>query len=295
MKRDYEEKILLIDDEVDTVKLMATYLKREGFKVYQANNGREALFLLEEIVPDLIICDVMMPHMDGFEFRNAIWQDPDLQLIPFIFMTALGSIENRKKGYELFADDYLVKPFDFDELTTRIRAKLEKYRLVQKMLRYDTLTKVYSRRFLSSLLSIEIERCKRHSRELSIAMIDLDNFKQINDSHGHIIGDEVLYRVAQFFSQNIREYDSICRYGGEEFIIVMPEISKEAAKQVLSRLQLELSEMEMTEFDVRITCSAGISGFPEDGGDLKTLIYNADKGLHRAKKLGKNRVELYQV
>jgi len=286
-------KILIIEDDEDTRKLINIILERENYSFYNAADAYEALFLLEEIIPDLIICDILLPKMDGFEFRNIIWQDTDLQLVPFIYLTALTSSEYRIRGFELNADDYITKPFGMDELLVRIQSKLNKYQIYKDLIRFDNLTKVFSRRFIITVLTKELERIKRHKRDVSLAMIDVDNFKVINDKFGHLTGDFVLNALAQFLDIKLRASDYVGRYGGEEFLVVMSEIDKEKAAHALSRVQEVLAKSPFTEHNITISISAGISSAPVDGVDVKTLILKADKALYKAKLLGKNRVEVY--
>ncbi|MFC1852426.1 diguanylate cyclase [candidate division CSSED10-310 bacterium] len=286
-------RILVVEDDKDTLTILTSFLQKNNYTVYTALNGRDALYLLEEIIPDLIVCDIMMPKMDGFEFRNLIWNDPELQLVPFIYLSALSAPEDRFKGYELHADDYMVKPFDFEDLLIRIKAKLEKYQLYKNFVRYDALTRIFSRRFIMTLLNKELERVKRLERLVSISMIDIDNFKSINDLYGHPAGDAVLNDIAKVIQSTLRQYDFIGRYGGEEFLIVMPELNKRDAATAIDRIRVNLSKQKITTYNLSVTFSAGVAAAPEDGTEMKSLIYKADKALYSAKKLGKNRVELY--
>lgn len=286
-------KILLVEDDPLIVKMIQSILEQASYSVYVAGNGIQAIHLLEELVPHLIICDIMMPKMDGLKFRELIREDLDLQLVPFIFLTALNTEEDRLRGYKLDADDYITKPFEPFEFLARIQQKVSKYKLYHNQITYDALTQLYNRRFLMTQLAKELERVKRYKRFLSLIMIDIDTFKTINDSYGHLVGDAVLKEIARILSENIRDIDFAGRYGGEEFVIVMPEIEKDICIQISERLRRLIANAVLTEMKITVSFSGGIASAPEDGLEVKTLLIKADKALYLAKKLGKNRILPY--
>ncbi|MBN2383110.1 diguanylate cyclase [bacterium] len=287
-------RILLLDDDVEMTLMLKIFLENNDYEVITATDATEALNIIEEVLPDLIICDIMMPNIDGFEFRSIIWQDPDLQLVPFIFITALTRAEYRQKAFEVFADDYIIKPFNLDELLVRIQSKLKKYSLYQDMIRYDSLTNIFSRRFIMTLLNKEIEQAKRHERSVSLSILDLDNFKSYNDTYGHPVGDFLLQHFTKAIQDNIRKYDLLGRFGGEEFIIIMPETTKKQAFGSLDRLKEKLSLETYTEDKIALTFSGGIATFPDDGLDGKSLLLSADKALYHAKEQGKNTIKVFE-
>lgn len=283
-----EQIILIVEDEADAKHLIRLLLEREGFTVYEASDGYEALNLLEEVMPHLIICDILMPNMDGFEFRNHIVSDPDLELVPFIFLTALSGKKDIMKGFQLEVDDYIVKPFDNDDLISRIKAKINKFALYRTLITVDVLTGLYNRRFLINQFKKELERVKRYNRRVSCIMIDIDNFKSVNDTYGHITGDMVLRGFAEALQRNLRDSDFVGRYGGEEFVLVVPETNKELCLKAGNRIKKKISEISYTHQNITLTISGGIASAPEDGLDVKTLLYRADQALYAAKKTGKN-------
>ncbi|MFC1851975.1 diguanylate cyclase [candidate division CSSED10-310 bacterium] len=288
-----ESSILLIEDNKDTILVIRTLLETEGYVVHVSKDGEEAINVLEEISPDLIICDIMMPRMDGFKFRYLIEQDPDLRIIPFIFLTALAETQYKLQGLELNPDDYITKPFEPQELLARIKSKLQRYQFYKTLIKYDSLTHLMNRRSIISQLKNELERVKRYNRKLSIIMIDIDNFKSINDTYGHNIGDVVLKSFARKLKDNLRECDFAGRYGGEEFILIMPEIDKEECLIAANRLREQIENLSFTKQDLHVTISGGIATAPDDSDDVKSLLIYADKAMYESKSRGKNCISKY--
>jgi len=288
-------KILIVEDDALIVKMLQSLLEQEGYTVYVSNDGIHAIHVLEELIPHLIICDVMMPRMDGHKFREIIMQDLELQLVPFIFLTALSSPQDKIKGFQLEADDYITKPFEPDEFLARVRQKISKFKLYYTQITYDALTTLYNRRFLMTQLMKELERVKRFSHKLSVIMIDLDTFKDINDSHGHTIGDAVLRAFAEALKSNMRSVDFAGRYGGEEFVIVMPEMDKDTSLIAAERIRSTIAALPVTEKNINVSFSGGVASAPEDGLDVKTLLLKADKALYQAKKSGRNKIVPYHT
>ncbi|MFC1853684.1 GGDEF domain-containing protein [candidate division CSSED10-310 bacterium] len=291
---DNDMKILFVEDDKFVINVVKALLEDEGYTVYVAKDGIEALNILEEIVPHLILCDIMMPKLNGFEFRNFIMNDPDLKLVPFIFLTALSDTEDRIRGFKLDADDYITKPFEEEDLIARVQTKLKKFRQYQDLIAIDSLTGLLSRRYIMNQLKKETERVKRYNAKCSIVMVDIDTFKEINDNYGHDVGDMVLTLLGHAFQNNIRETDFAGRYGGEEFLIIMPGVDKQACLAATNRLKKTISDLPISDYKIHITFSGGISMAPEDGTDVKTLLIKADKALYQAKKLGKDRIIPYQ-
>ena len=305
-----KDRILVVDDHPDNVEIINARLSSRGFQVDTASNGQEALDRVQADPPHLILLDVMMPLMDGYEVARRIKNDEALPYIPIILVTARDSTADKVEGLDAGADDYLTKPINFPELEARVRSMLRIKRLqdeldqknrelevANKRLRRlsitDGLTELFNHRHMHELLHEEFERTKRSSEPLAVVMLDLDRFKQVNDTYGHPTGDVILYETARLIDDSAREIDMVGRYGGEEFIAILPGTDEEAAAQFAERVRHAVEQYvyrdEATE--VRMTLSAGVASFPS--GDIdhpESLIKSADEALYSAKESGRNRV-----
>ncbi len=283
--------VLIVEDDITMVRLLEVYLKRNGIDVHVAGNGAEAIRFLGYDTPDLIISDIMMPNMDGLTLRNKLLQDKKYRMIPFIFVTAKSALDDRLAGYKLYVDDYIVKPFEPRELLARVNAVLKRHELYQDLVRYDGLTSTLNRKTISEILENEFARVSRYGGNLSIAMMDIDHFKRCNDNYGHVFGDYVLIKVADAIGAELRGTDFVGRYGGEEFLVVMPETTLDNAYTVVERIRVGIEKLRFDpqEFSVRI--SAGVAQFHPGIVTSRDFIHLADTALYRAKKKGRNRVE----
>src|ERR1044072_3028298 len=216
--------VLVIEDHRDQLYLLAIVLKREGYKVITAANGLEALEKLETENVNIALSDIMMPKMDGFELIKRIRANPALKSIYLILITARIQEGDRVRGLDLGADDYITKPFSFSELLARVRVgtRVVQY---QQHLEYqtqiDSLTSLFNRRAFEKKIQEEFERSKRYQSPLSVLILDLDNFKTINDTYGHHGGDSALVKISDTLREKTRQSDFPARYGGEEFVLVL--------------------------------------------------------------------------
>lgn len=308
-----QSKVLVVDDIQLNRKLQKTYLEAEGYKVVLAQDGIEALKRIEEESPDLILLDIMMPKMNGFQVCRRIKSDDRTRFIPVIMVTALNELEDKIKGIDSGADDFISKPFHKLELLARVKSllrikhlhdaleeKIRELETVQEQLRQlaitDGLTELYNYRFFKEQLHLEISRAKRHNIHVSIAMIDIDYFKNYNDTNGHPAGDIVLKNIAQLLCNNIRKIDIAARYGGEEFALILVETDKHAATFVANKIKNLVEQHrfqhEETQPNGKLTISMGVATFPDDAIKPEELVSLADKRLYEAKKNGRNRVVL---
>jgi two-component system, cell cycle response regulator len=292
------------------VEILRARLTSRGYDVATASNGEEALSAVKSAPPHLILCDVMMPGIDGFEVSRRIKQDEGLPFIPIILVTALGETDNIVQGLNTGADDYITKPYQFPELEARMRAMLRVKRLqdeldqknreleeVNKRLRKlsitDGLTELYNHRHVHQLLRDEFERSDRTEEPVAVAMIDLDRFKAVNDTYGHPTGDVILYETARILRETAREIDMVGRYGGEEFIVILPNTGEEEAGRFAERVRAAV-EAHVYKDDanvIRMTMSSGVAAFPAPGvGSPEALLKKADEALYLAKESGRNRV-----
>ena len=295
-------RILVVDDNQDNVEIIATRLRFRGYEVDEAANGELALASVHAHPPDLILLDVMLPDIDGYEISRRIKGDSSMPFIPIILVTARDSTQDKVAGLDAGADDYLTKPINFPELEARVRSMLrikrlqdeleEKNRELERLSISDGLTGLFNHRHIHDLLHDEFERANRTLDPLTVAMIDFDHFKNVNDSFGHIAGDRVLVQLADILRANTREIDRIGRYGGEEFMVILPSTSMEEGAVFVDRLRREVAEHDFRvgrDEPIRMTVSAGVSCYPHELVPSKeTLVRLADEALYAAKAAGRN-------
>ena len=304
-------KILVVDDIPVNIQLLKSYLNIAGYEIFDANNGHDAIKMVEKIEPDLVLLDVMMPKLNGFETCRLLKKSEKTRPIPIIIVTALNELEDKIKGIEAGADDFITKPFNKLELLARVKSllriknlydqlqdKVKQLEQAKERLRElavtDGLTGLYNYRYFKEYFTQEIRRVLRHKKIVSLMMLDIDFFKQYNDTHGHLAGDQVLRTLAKLMIDNLRSIDVAARYGGEEFALVLPETDKKAARIVADKIKRLVQEYkfqnEETQPNGSITVSIGVASFPEDGEKMDNLINIADQRLYRAKADGRNRV-----
>jgi len=287
-----------VDDEKHMQELVKYHLLKNGYEVRVAGNGLEALDAVKQSKPDLIISDVMMPKMDGYEFCKKLREDDETKTIPFIFLTAKGQLPDKIQGLKTGADDYIVKPFNPEELMQMVKARSKRVEVYMEVANLDELTGIYNLRYLRERLREELDRAIKTSRYLVVSFIDIDQFGKVNDSLGHPAGDQVLKRIAEIIKENIRFSDILARYGGEEFIVILEETNQEDAYQVMERVrkavESEKYKYKDRELNIKVTVSIGISSYPKNGGADQELIEKADKALYKAKESGRNKVLIYE-
>jgi two-component system, cell cycle response regulator len=298
------DRILVVDDNPDNAEIIATRLEFRGYLVEQVADGEQALHAVEGNPPDLILLDVMLPGLDGYEIARRIKTDQALPYIPIILVTARDSTQDKVTGLDAGADDYLTKPIDFPELEARVRSMLrikrlqdeleQKNRELERLSISDGLTGLFNHRHVQHLLEEEFERAVRTRGRLTVAMLDLDRFKAVNDTFGHQAGDRILQELAELLRREAREVDKLGRYGGEEFILLLPDTGIEDAAVLLERVRRSVARFPFpvgTDEPHRMTVSAGIASFPYPGvGDAQALLGFADQALYAAKDAGRNRV-----
>ncbi|MFC1809075.1 diguanylate cyclase [Candidatus Omnitrophota bacterium] len=294
-------KILVVDDQEDNIDLLSQMLEENGIEAITTQNGSEAVRLAREELPDVILLDIQMPDVDGFEICRRLKEDEVTQHIPVIFLTATYSSEkNIVKGLELGAYDYVTKPFREGELLARINVMVKIKKTednVREESYTDALTGLYNRRFLSKRFGEEISRSLRSGLPLACLMLDIDHFKSLNDMHGHEFGDIVLKQVAQVLRESLRAYDTVARYGGEEFVVILPSTARHDAECVAEKIRHTIEKVDF-EFDSKpITVTISIGVFCAEGEELKQsideFIRKADEALYKAKGMGRNKIVSY--
>lgn len=303
MDLERKQRILIVDDVRLNTKILESALGDE-YELRIASNGKEALAMIREEMPDLILLDIVMPEMDGYEVCAQLQQNAKTRDIPIIFLTALEGDDNEAYGLELGAMDYIRKPFNVPVVKAKIRNHLElkKYKdLLKRDIRIDGLTRVPNRRRFDEAFEEEKGRSIRSGSPLSILMIDIDLFKAYNDAYGHLQGDDILRLVAKTLEKSLRRPgDLFARWGGEEFVALLPDTDMSGAYIVAEQLRKAVQEMgiahEKSPMDRVITVSIGVAtSIPEDESSYANLLQWADEAMYRAKALGRNRVICYEV
>ncbi|MBU1863066.1 MAG: diguanylate cyclase [Candidatus Omnitrophica bacterium] len=294
-------KILAVDDQEDNLELLSQILEDEDYNVAVARNGKEALEKAGSELPDVILLDINMPEMDGYEVCNRLKQNEKTKDIPVIFLTANTAEQSVVKGLDLGAYDYVTKPFNEKELLARISVMVRIRASEKKMETIavtDSLTGLYNRRFLYQRFGEEIERARRNATALSCMMIDIDFFKKINDTYGHDVGDFVLKKLADILRTNVRGYDAIVRFGGEEFMVLFPGTTPEQAVEIGKKIRKEVEGCEFKKEEIQLNTSISIGVFgcvgTEVFNDVEKYIKCADEALYAAKNAGRNRVVMYE-
>ena len=296
--------ILLVEDQEKDIRLIQNFLKGETYQLEEVKTGEEALsFVLRQKV-DLILLDIMLPGMDGFEVVRRLKDSEAAKNIQIVAITSLQDMQSKIKGIELGADDYLIKPVNKHELKARVRALVKKkayldtlhdsYETAVHSAITDKLTGLYNRAFFEHFLGLELKRADRQKVPVALIMMDIDDFKECNDNLGHLVGDEVLRELGKLIKAGVREIDLAARYGGEEFVLVMPNTDRSGALVVAERIRKAVSEHEFLPDTIlpiqKISVSMGISIYPLEAATGKDLIKKADDLLYKAKDEGKNRV-----
>lgn len=289
--------VLLVDDSQDVHRLLRARLRSKDLELLDVYTGEEAIAAARDRQPALILLDLNMPGMDGFEVLRALKDDPTTLEIPVIVLSGLQSPHDKVTAFDLGAVDYVTKPFELTELRVRIRSALRMHQLLQMLAnraRIDGLTGLWNRAYFTQRWEEEHGRHQRHGHPLTLALIDLDHFKSINDTYGHPAGDAVLQGMASILQREARASDVPCRFGGEEFALILPDTSPENAGTVCERIRAAVEATTWPRHPERkVTCSIGLAGAAESPGSCpsaESWIEAADRALYMAKKGGRNRV-----
>lgn len=287
--------VLVIDDSVDVHRLLKARLRHEEIDLVEALSGKDGVAIAKDLQPALILLDLDMPDVDGFQVLRQLKNDRRTMDAPVIILSALHSSQDKVTAFDLGAMDYITKPFDMTELRVRLRSALRLHQLVQMLAQraqIDGLSGLWNRSYFNRRWADEVSLASRHGSALSLAMIDVDHFKSINDTYGHPAGDIVIQGLAKLLVRETRQEDVACRYGGEEFALVLPQTGPAQARQLCERIRVAASELLWVRHPERtVTISIGLAGFerpPELSPELWVEL--ADKALYQAKQSGRNRV-----
>lgn len=297
-------KVLIADDSPTMRRLLYSTLKEWGYEVVQAHDGEQALQILsEDDPPPIAILDWVMPKITGPELCRQVRSRKSRTYTYILLLTSKAQHQDLIEGMGAGADDYIVKPFDRPEMEVRLRAGRRIVDLQTELMQMqgalreqatrDALTHCWNRFSLFDILAREIHRCHREQHALGVIMLDLDHFKWVNDTYGHVCGDEVLKQVVKRVESAMRSYDTLGRYGGEEFICVLSGCGEQSVKSYAERIRasVEASPIEWMDQPVKMTSSFGaVAGIPTADLTPDRLIRIADEALYRAKREGRNRV-----
>jgi two-component system, cell cycle response regulator len=292
--------VVVADDSAVARAVVRDQLEAEGYRVVEADNGRVAVAACREVHPDVVLLDIEMPELDGYAVLAALKQDDLTSTVPVVFLTGQTTTADVVEGLRLGAHDYLRKPFEPAELTARVSAAMRTKRLqdqlrarneeLQSMLRTDLLTGLPNRRHLDEYLRMLSSASRRQRHPLSALMIDVDHFKRINDQHGHSAGDAVLVAVAKRIGASLRTEDVAGRWGGEEFLVLLPATDLDGAwvlgdrvRQAVADEPVDLGDGTDTIVTISVGCAVG------QGDDVADQLRRADAALYEAKSLGRNR------
>lgn len=297
------QRILIIDDDKDNLKIVSRLLQHQGYETVTANSGVEALQSVASAKVDLVILDINMPGIDGFQTFRLLRQREEF--VSVIFLTGQNNTDDLIRGLEAGALDYICKPYNPLELVARVKSQL-KFKQIQEELRsankklqslvdIDDLTGLYNMRTIYDRINHEMERARRYKHGIAVIMMDMDHFKRVNDNHDHLFGSFVLSEVGQLIKKNIRAVDFAARYGGDEFLICLAQTEAMGALRFTERLRKRIAQTEFCSGDDRIFLTAsfgvGIIDNSKQIIDAHTLVRVADGKLYEAKANGRDRVE----
>ena len=296
--------VAVVDDDAAIRRLVRLFLKRASFGTFECTTGEEARARLGEEPWDLAILDRRLPDMDGVLLCHELKSNAAYRTRYVIMLTGEDEQQDKVEGLDLGADDYITKPFQYPELLARVRAGkrivdlqnelVEKNQRLELLSITDGLTKLHNHRHFQDELARAFEESQRYQRPLSLAMIDIDFFKKVNDTYGHAVGDEVLKAISKRYAESVRSTDLVARYGGEEFAVMMPETELDDAIAFAEKIRslVEDTPIETQAGPIQATVSLGVSSVPHTKiHSSKELIVAADKALYRAKRNGRNQVQ----
>ncbi len=323
-KTDSEYMILIVDDVPKNIQVAANILQESGYQMAFAQDGPTAVEQTEANRFDLILLDIMMPEMDGYEVCRRIKANPANHGIPIIFLTAKDDTESIIKGFEMGAVDYLTKPFSGLELQARVKTHLDLYRTKKEIFAanqhlsreiserikveeklehskeayrqlsiHDSLTGLYNTRHLYYAMETLVAKSKNQGLTFSLIFLDIDNFKRVVDTHGHLYGSQVLAEVAQTIKHCIVEPAYAVAYGGDEFVVVLPGFNYDQVLEKAEEIRLKMANtvyLPLVSDGVHLQASFGVSTYPDDASDIQAMLATADKAMFHVKTSGKNAV-----
>jgi diguanylate cyclase (GGDEF)-like protein len=291
--------ILIVDDDLSIRDAMHEFIEMSGYVSSVASSAEEALDVLSDDTVEVVITDIMLPGMDGLALTDRIKRSRDIDVI---VMTGYSTDYSYEEAVSKGASDFVFKPVRFEELLLRLKRVLKERRLNQERVQMldelkklsitDGLTQLFNSRYFYTQLKGEIERCNRYGHKLSLLLLDIDKFKEYNDSYGHLEGDKILVRLGRIIKSCLRKMDTAYRYGGEEFTIILPGTHGEEARTVAERLRSAVAVEDFTDGrnpDLSITISIGVTQYQQEE-KISSFVQRADQAMYRSKQAGRNRV-----
>ncbi len=289
-----EKLVLLIEDDISMLTILKSALEEAGLMVLVAMDAEKGINIFYDQKPDCVILDYYLPEQDGLDVLKTIQEKANTFFIPIVMISGDQSKKTRIKGFQSGADDFIVKPFDIDEFVVRVERQLQRKDLIDCAVLLDELTGAYNRKFLKLEIEREIYEYSRSNVSFTIAMLDLDHFKEVNDTYGHSVGDEVLKKFVSFITEEKRQSDYLIRYGGEEFVLLLPRTKAADGKKVVNRLLNGFSKevFNYPEGSFSVTFSAGLVEVEGEEKCFNQWIKLADDALYEAKRTGRNTVKI---
>lgn len=289
----WEVNILIIEDDAKVANTLDQALKQLGYKIWLVDHPRQGLELARNTAFAAVVTELRSVTMNGIEVTKAMAEISARTNV--VVITAYSFIKSAVEAMEAGAYAYITKPFNPVEIRIVVQRAVERFLLSTSEVKkdyyaqlsiIDELTGVYNHRYFKGFIVMEFTRLMRQTEKLSLLMIDIDDFKKYNDTHGHVLGDELLRKLAQLFKDALRQVDTVCRYGGEEFVVVLPRADKKGAEIVAKRI------ITLVNLYLPVSVSIGIATYPDDSKDHNEIISKADAALYSAKQAGKNRYGL---
>lgn len=284
-------RVLIVDDSKEQSEYAGLTLQQAGMKTQEVNEPLNLLSQLSEFSPDIILMDLYMPNCTGIELSQVIRQMENYVGTPIVFLSSEDDLGKKLGALSLGGDDFLTKPIKPWHLVSAISSRAQRSRLMRRLAETDGLTGLLNHSKSKECLENELSRAERDKTPLSFAMLDLDFFKKVNDNYGHPVGDRVLKSIANMFKQRLRKYDIVGRYGGEEFIIILPNTDVKKAKKIIDVIRASFSKLTHYSEDEEFFCtfSCGVADYPQFNSSID-MTNEADKALYQAKKAGRNQV-----
>ena len=284
-------RILIIDDDENLANHYALILNQAGMEATAITHPEEAMEAMTSVRPELILLDIYMSACSGLELAKIVRQQDTYLGIPIVFLSSETNLEKQSSAMRMGGDDFLTKPIEDKRLISSVAIRAERARTLNNLMVQDSLTGLLKHTKIKEQLALEVSRAKREETSLAYAMIDIDHFKDVNDTYGHLSGDHVIKALARLLKQRLRQSDYVGRYGGEEFAVILPNCNIDAAAELIEQLRLSFEKLcflhDGKEFSV--TFSAGIAIFPQHK-DPEKLSQHADQALYQAKRAGRNRI-----
>ena len=287
--------MLVVEDDPAQAQLFSLWLGQLNARVTLCATAGQAREALAIETPDLVLLDVDLPDVDGYALARLMRQDQRLALVPIVFLTAHDSLANEMEGLRAGGDDFLAKPAERSHLLQVVLTRTERGRRIRELVHRDGLTGLLNHATLMAELDHAIAFATRHGEPMAFLMLDLDHFKRINDTYGHLVGDQMLVHVARVFKTAIRGSDLLGRYGGEEFGIILRRCPPANGREIAEKMRTALADTTMTlgvNEPISMRVSIGVATFPGSGKSASEVASAADRALYRAKSSGRNRVEM---